>query len=532
MTDLIQVKGRPVIDYTARDYDRLLQALRARIPELLPEWTDYESEVDFGNVLLQLFAHMGDILSYYQDRVANESFLGTAQTRRSIIQHLRLIGYELSTAAPASATLALYFPKIDYQGRRVTIAKGAAFATKSQSGRSSVRFEYTGTVNIEIDPQQLPEAPWQGKQYYYFGPNPGEANTPLVCGIPVEEGRLIRTERLGVSDGSPHRQFVLAHPRLILRPLGQGQAAGRDIELLVDDDGTVERWNLRETLAFSQDAQHDFVVAIDENDQATIKFGDGRFGAIPREGAEIFATYRVGGGAHGNVPAGSITTIVDAPQLNVLAVQISNPLAATGGADRESIEHAVFLAPQVYRSQQRAVTADDYRALALNYQGVGKVRAVASSANIVQLNIAPASGGYVSDTLRAGLLAYFEDKRPVTTRITIADVDYVDVYVSARVEVESYYEQAEVAERVRAAAARLLAFEQVDFKQKLYLSKWYEAIEAVAGVRSVYISEFRRNPPGADTEPGVISMGDNEIPQVPDNLAYAGGIRLEFSEGS
>ncbi|NIN94975.1 MAG: t4-like baseplate wedge, partial [Anaerolineae bacterium] len=59
-------------------YDSLLRSMWELIPEKLPEWTDYESEADFGNVLLQLFAHMGDILSYYQDRVANESFLGTA----------------------------------------------------------------------------------------------------------------------------------------------------------------------------------------------------------------------------------------------------------------------------------------------------------------------------------------------------------------------------------------------------------------------------------------------------------------------
>ena len=55
-------------------------------------------------MLLELFAHIGDILSYYQDRVANESFLGTARTRRSVIEHLRLIGYELGTAAPAAAS--------------------------------------------------------------------------------------------------------------------------------------------------------------------------------------------------------------------------------------------------------------------------------------------------------------------------------------------------------------------------------------------------------------------------------------------
>jgi len=111
MAEIKQIDGQPIIDYMARDYDSLLRAMRELVPYKLPEWTDFGSEADFGNVLLQLFAHMGDILSYYQDRVANESFLGTAQTRRSIIQHLRLIGYRLSTAAPASALLTVHLPE-------------------------------------------------------------------------------------------------------------------------------------------------------------------------------------------------------------------------------------------------------------------------------------------------------------------------------------------------------------------------------------------------------------------------------------
>src|SRR5215831_5105829 len=128
MAELTQANGRIVIDYMARDAGSFLQSMRTLIPEKLPEWTDYESEADFGNVLLQLFAHMGDILSYYQDRVANESFLGTAQQRRSVIQHLRLIGYQLSTAAPASATLTLTVPA-GYSGI-LTINRGDAFATR------------------------------------------------------------------------------------------------------------------------------------------------------------------------------------------------------------------------------------------------------------------------------------------------------------------------------------------------------------------------------------------------------------------
>ena len=53
-------------------------------------------------VLIELLAYMADILSYYQDRIANEAFLSTAQERRSVIEHLRLIGYEMPGAAPAN----------------------------------------------------------------------------------------------------------------------------------------------------------------------------------------------------------------------------------------------------------------------------------------------------------------------------------------------------------------------------------------------------------------------------------------------
>src|SRR5437879_5581409 len=92
--------NQQVIDYLARDYSSFRKALLDLIPSKLPEWTD-RSEADFGVVLIELLAYMADILSYYQDRIANEAFLSTAQERRSVIEHLRLIGYEMPGAAPA-----------------------------------------------------------------------------------------------------------------------------------------------------------------------------------------------------------------------------------------------------------------------------------------------------------------------------------------------------------------------------------------------------------------------------------------------
>src|SRR5947199_3132059 len=128
MAKIVQINGTQVVDYMARDYESLLAAMYAQIPAKLRQWKDFTNEADFGNVLLELFAHIGDILSYYQDRVANESLLGTARTRRSVLEHLRLIGYELGTAAPAAAALSLSVPASVTTA--VTVKKGDAFATK------------------------------------------------------------------------------------------------------------------------------------------------------------------------------------------------------------------------------------------------------------------------------------------------------------------------------------------------------------------------------------------------------------------
>ena len=93
----------PAIDYTNKDYTSFRNAMLALAAYRLPEWTD-RSEADPGVLLIELFAYMGDIVLYYQDRIASELFLHSAAERRSVVNHLRLIGYELNPAMPASAT--------------------------------------------------------------------------------------------------------------------------------------------------------------------------------------------------------------------------------------------------------------------------------------------------------------------------------------------------------------------------------------------------------------------------------------------
>src|SRR6266542_2281935 len=141
-------ENRQVIDYLARDYNSFRQALIDLIPVKLPEWTD-RSEADFGIVMIELFAYMADILSYYQDRLANEAFLSTAQERNSVIQHLRLIGYEMAPAAPAAARLSLIVG--NNVNQQVEVRRGDQFATASSKTGKSVTFEYTDVKPLVID---------------------------------------------------------------------------------------------------------------------------------------------------------------------------------------------------------------------------------------------------------------------------------------------------------------------------------------------------------------------------------------------
>jgi predicted phage baseplate assembly protein len=257
----------------------------------------------------------------------------------------------------------------------------------------------------------------------------------------------------------------------------------------------------------------------DESDVAWIEFGDGKFGRIPQQGHNnITASYRVGGGVKGNVPKNSIFKVSGIGDPGSILKLVFNPDAAAGGVEHEDCAQAVLRGPQLFRARSRAVTAEDYEAYARDF-GVAKVRARAAGWNRVELYVAPAGGGSPSDTLQEDLRLYFEDKRMLTTIVEVKGPVCVGVLIEVDLFIKSQYLREFVRRSVEAAVNRLLAFENVDFAQVLYVSKVYEVIEAIDGVEGVTISGFERVPPppeGLDPNPvwGVLRFDWNEIPHV------------------
>ena len=95
----------PILDYLARDFDGLRTRLLDRLGTLLPEWTD-RSPADIGVAMVELFAYLGDRLSYRQDAIAAEAYLGTARRRASARRHARLLDYRMHEGCSARTWLA------------------------------------------------------------------------------------------------------------------------------------------------------------------------------------------------------------------------------------------------------------------------------------------------------------------------------------------------------------------------------------------------------------------------------------------
>ncbi len=186
----------------------------------------------------------------------------------------------------------------------------------------------------------------------------------------------VRDEILGSSDGTPLQAVQLLHQPVLeneeidvrerqrpsddeLDDLG-GAAAAVAIEEAEGDDHWV-RWRRVESFFESGPRSRHYRI---DYQTGQISFGDGAKGMIPPEGQNNIRAknYRVGGGSRGNVNGDTLTSLTRAI---AYIDSVTNPLQATGGSDRESVEEAKERAPFTIKSRDRAVTAEDFEMLAL-----------------------------------------------------------------------------------------------------------------------------------------------------------------------
>ena len=92
------------INYTDRDFSTIKNSLVQHAKRYYPDTYQDFSEAGFGSLLLDTVAYVGDMLSFYVDYQANESFLNTAQLRSSVVSHAETLGYVPKSYTSSSVT--------------------------------------------------------------------------------------------------------------------------------------------------------------------------------------------------------------------------------------------------------------------------------------------------------------------------------------------------------------------------------------------------------------------------------------------
>lgn len=174
----------------------------------------------------------------------------------------------------------------------------------------------------------------------------------------VHQQRRAQPEYLGTGTGDADQRMRLVNPNVV---------AG-SLVLEVEEGDRWVRWDEVDSFAASGPDDRHYVL---DPEAGEVRFG-GMGARPPQIGERVRASeYRYGGGAAGNVAPKAIEK-VDRPGATL---KVANPLAATGGADAESVAEGLERIPGELRRRDRAVTADDFRELALAVPGAPVARA-------------------------------------------------------------------------------------------------------------------------------------------------------------
>lgn len=455
------------LNYTNRDFESLRRALLDRIPQITERWTDHNPS-DIGIVLLELFAGVGDMLAYYMDTQVAEAFLPTAKQRQSVINLCKLISYRLDSAV--AATTELTFTLNTIQDRDVTIPSGTS--CRAFVDREPIPFETTSAVTIHRGQQEATIAARQG-------------------------WRELQTF---VGNGLPWQNY-----RLSARDIAQGS-----IKVAISDEQWTEVLHFRES---GRDDRH-FRTETDALENTQIIFGDGIRGAAPPSGTPIVVDYLRTLGAGGNLGRHLINQLQDTIRVDGrnLAVSVTNRRPATGGADRETLEHAATQGPAELRTLWKAVTKEDFRALAEGYPGVAKAQILDRNDcphhpyYHVNLVVAPNGGGAPSRLLLDEVQAFLEARKVITTEITLYEPFYRDIQVETDIVPQPGEDADTLKSRVEQALADFFHFERVSFGQRINKSDLTALIDNTRGVDWVETLEISNS----------LDLKDGQLPRLGD----------------
>lgn len=413
------------LDYTDKDFDALRARLFNVISGVFPTWTARQI-ANFGNILIDAFAFVGDVTGKYQDNQANESRWTKAFQRKNLIALAKLIDFEANTATASQVDVTLSIPA-SVAGDSTIIA-GTICRTRSATAPIIFRLLSDAVIpagSTSVTDQTAENSEPQEDVFT----SPGTPNLEIVFGAtPYIDGSAV---------------------------ISAGNGVFSEVDNFLD----------------STSSDRHFTVTVDQNDRATARFGDGINGQIPT--GTITGSYKTGGGAAGVVEAGTVLTIEGSftDEFGTgITVSVTNPAASTPATNRDTVEQIRQNAPLSIRVLNRTVAREDYEINALKLPTVARALMLTSNEDVAIgenagfLFIIPVGGGAPTTALKAAVLEQVTVTFPntVTFFLTVADPLFLTINVQATVWLAEGQTAATVLSRINAALVAHFQSENAD----------------------------------------------------------------------
>lgn len=298
------------------------------------------------------------------------------------------------------------------------------------------------------------------------------------------------------------------------------------------------RWTARHDLLDSGPDDLHFVVEVDDQRVAWLRFGDGECGSAPQAGETFDVRYRVGNGVAGNVGADALTQLVfrDAWPGGA-GLRVRNPMPAAGGVAAEDVAEARLRAPDAFKRRlQRAVTAADYAAIVMRGFPASVQRAAAvlraSGAHVeVQVVVDALGSAEPGDALLRCIESHLQCWRRVGHDVRVLPARQVPLDLALHVCVKAGYLRAHVQAALMAAFGRFFHPDALRLGEAVTASRIVATAQAVEGVAGVVLERFERLFERADGEldSGVLAIGPLEVARLDNDPAFPEHGRLALA---
>lgn len=446
-------------------YQRSYQQIKAKLVESLmglkdPQGQKLITDYSEGNILiiiLSLFAAIAEVLHYYVDNMARETFLSTARRYDSVVKHGALVDYHTRAAIAATVDVILSRSITGNSiGAKLTIPHGTLFTDSSGNSWLSAR-----------------DVIWY--------------SNVTTCKVPI-----IQHERYTAS--ALNNMVIPTGDRVILNlgtlPNGKYYEQG-SMSLQIGG----ETWVLVDTFAKSKPTDKHFMVSVDEALNPYIMFGDGTFGKKPAAGAKITnVVFYLTNGTQGNVKSNTITSVPSVISSSITDATVSNAYDAGGGSNYENFTMLKEHIPLSVKTLGVAITKEDFESLAMLVDGVNKAKADYECGRKLTIYISPDGGAVASSELINRVYNLLSQRAPMTTWLKVKSAGKVQIILEMDVTGKKSYKTAEIQTQILTALYNAYSPEQARIGGSVRVSDIYALIDNLSTVDYLYLTKFYIKP--------------------------------------